>query len=298
MAEFERKDLAYGGKYHSYGWTKEYNKNATVADCIPDCTTLVIMVCWIFGLPLPVGSIPSASEWHLHLINGWKKRSFDRNSLKRGDIIQWVNRCHVAIVDKVENGQIFLHCSWYTGQNGKAKIDEHTFDPRTQFSSTQEVNDFMLANYSYRFYHYCTLDDEIKGAGGEPENVLYLATVVEPVEENGSVDQINVLSNEQNIRSSASKEDDPNIVGVARSGYYNVLSQTENDGYTWYEVKKGLFIAGVAGRVVFSPKQSDPIRDLRKLLNDVENEFNNLTEENEKQKEIIRQVHELTKMEE
>jgi hypothetical protein len=73
MAEFERKDLAYGGKYHQYGWTKEYCRNATIANCLANCTTLVIMVCQILGLPLPVDAIPDASNWHLNLVNGWKR---------------------------------------------------------------------------------------------------------------------------------------------------------------------------------------------------------------------------------
>jgi len=152
----------------------------------------------------------------------------------------------------------------------------------------------MFSNYAYRTYHYCTLDEEIKGAGGEPENILYLNVAIEPDGEDSSKDQIEVLTNVQNVRTSP-EVNDTNIEGSAKGGFYDVYDQIENDGYTWYKVKGSLYIAGVAGRVNFIPAQGSHISDLRKILNSIESEFETMSEKIKIQEDLINQIHEMTK---
>lgn len=254
MAEFNRNDLAWGGKYHDAAWNPNFNANATIANCLANCTTLVIAVCIIWGLPLPLKAIRNANVWYKYLINGWKYKKFDKNDVKRGDIIEWADRCHVCIVDKVANGKIWVHASWYTGEHGKS-IYNGSFDTRSNFVSMQAVSNFMVTNYPYRFYHYCTLDEEIKGAGGEPDYILYLTTSIKPDAEDKSKNQIHVLTDKQNVRNGSSLS--ASIVGIADPGYYDVFEKIDNDDYTWYQIEDNLYIAGVKGRVIYIPKTED-----------------------------------------
>ena len=105
-----------------------------------------------------------------------------------------------------------------------------------------------------------------------PEYVLVAPQGVDPVKRDTTRDQIEVLTNEQNIR-----DNDNNIVGVAQKGFYNVYATKQSGGYTWYEVENNRYIAGVNGRVVYLP--GEDIEALRK--------------ENEELKQTIKEVDEL-----
>lgn len=272
MAEYQITDFAYGGKYHKFVWDKQYNPNATVENCMANCTTAAIAFSYIHRLPYPVSAIKSAANWDKVLINGWEAKPLGSVQLKVGDILQWKQHCHVATIIRFDNGNPILGCSWYTGEHGQSMLDGKP-DPRDRFHSLQEVSDFMIANYPFRFYHEVTLAQEASMNGGMPENVLVAPQKIEPVSEDKSRNQIYVHTDTQNIRDNMN-----NIVGVAEHGYYNVLGSVFNNGYEWYEVEPNCYIAGVQGRVDYIPAQTD---------------YDILLEENRQLKEDMKRIAEI-----
>lgn len=266
MGKYNIEDFVYNGKYHDYCWNYSYNPNATIENCLANCTTLAIAFSYIHQLPYPVSRIVSASRWNRVLTNGWKAVPYGSCEIKKGDIIQWVENVHVATVIDIKEGEPYLGCSWYTGIHGTAMY-EGQYDTRDGLNTLQEVSDFMSQNYPYRFYHEATLYEESQRVGGLPDYVLIAPEVVESVRRDYTRDQIEVFTNEQNVRNDAGE-----IVGVARKGYYNVFHVKQKDDYDWYEVEDNKFIAGVKGRVVFLPAEDD------------------LRKENEELKETIEQI--------
>lgn len=271
MAKYDVADFAYNGKYHDYCWNPLYNPNATIENGLANCTTMAIAFAYIHHLPYPVTRIVSSSRWNQVLTNGWKEADFGATEIKVGDIIQWIDNAHVATVIDIVDGQPILGCSWYTGEHG-VSIYDGQYDTRSGFYSLEQLSNFMVENYAYRFYHEATIYEESDMVGGLPQKVLVAPKGIDPVEKDDTRDQIHVLTNEQNIRNR-----DNEIVGVAKEGYYNVFHVEQWSGYDWYEVDANRYIAGVRGRVVYIPASAD------------------LKKENAELKETIRQINELIK---
>lgn len=269
------KGLEYGGKYNKYFWDVSINPLATVSNCLPNCTCFVAGDILNDGLPLPVSKLVNANQWHLYVDNGWTLLDFDINNVKEGDILEWTNGCHVARISKIEDKKIYVSGSFYTGVHGKAMYDGK-FDTRDGLNSLKAVSDFMIMNFPIRFFHYWLLENENKWVGAEPRYIIRMPEAeIEPVERNASVDQIQVLTNEQYIRTNNNV-----IVGVAKEGYYNVLSikhSTKNE-YEWYEIAEDRCIAGVEGRVVYLPAS---------------NELDALKKENAELKADIRKIYKI-----
>lgn len=247
-------DLKYGGKYHTFFWG-DLNPNATISNGLANCTTLTYGDCLVDGWQ-PVSRIVNANNWHNYAIGSVLK--FDRSLVQKGDVLEWVNGCHVAKVESVDD-EIMLNCSWYTGEHGVA-VWNGSFDTR-HFSSLQQMSDFFITNYPTRFYHYWSLDDEIRGVGYEPTYIIRRMPQLEPDGENKTIDQIHVLTNEQNVRTAPGGD----IVMTAESGFYNVYGQFNDGKYIWYNVKENLWIAGVNGRVEFIDSEDD-IKKLKKAI--------------------------------
>lgn len=273
--KFTVEDFKYRGKYNNWFWDTKYNPNATIENGLANCTTMAIGLTFINKLPYPVTQIVSASNWNKVLTNGWRCADFGSVKLKVGDIVQWVNNCHVATVIRVENGEAILGCSWYTGEHG-VSVYKGQYDTRNVFHSLEELSNFMIKNYPFRMYHETTIAEESNNVGGLPEYVLVSPEVLRPVEENRSKNQIHVLTNEQNVR-----DKNLNIIGIAQAGFYDVRSSFESNGYTWYEVVKGKYIAGVKDRVVYIP---------------ADDEFEKLKKENEELKTKLDEINKLSKL--
>ena len=254
------KGLEYGGKYHRYFWDVSVNPLATIPNCLANCTMFVIGDILADGLPMPVSYIGNANTWHLHLTNGWTLHEFDYKKVQVGDILEWTNGCHVARVTKIDKGQIYISGSFYTGIHGKATW-EGSFDTRDGLNSLKEVSDFMITNYPTRFFHHWELENENVWVGASPRYIIRKSgSNIDPVERDESVDQIEVLTNEQYIRTN-----DNVIVGVAQKGFYNVLDikHSTKNKYEWYEVADDRYIAGVEGKVIYL-KAENEISALRK----------------------------------
>ena len=244
MAKYKVKDLIYGGKYHDRFWNIKYNPNATVRDGLGNCTTLVYGDCEI----KPVKSIYSADQWHKYLINGWKCVPYQKGIAKVGDIIEWTIGCHVARVIEIVGNEPIIGGSYYTGDHGRAYYNGD-FDTRS-FTSLQELSDFMYKNYPTRLYHEWSVEEESRRVGASPSNILVMPSVIRPVEEDKTRDQIYVSTNKQNVR-----DNDNNIIGTALSGFYNVYQIKYNANYIWYEVENNKYIAGVQGAAEYVPKE-------------------------------------------
>lgn len=100
---------------------------------------------------------------------------------------------------------------------------------------------------------------------------------VSTVERNENVNQIQTTDDQLRIRTAPSLSAE--IVGHVQLGYYNVLNQTEADGYTWYEIAKDRWCANITTNYL-PAEQNDFVRQLEKFLNDTKAKINALEEEN------------------
>lgn len=246
----EANGLQWNGSAHDFYWNPMVNPNATIQNGLANCTTLCYGMIKEDGHLPPVKKIVNASKWHEQLTNGWM--AVDYRKPEVGDIVQWIAHNHVAVV----SGDEMISGSFYTGEHGKAYYDG-TFDSRSEIRSLKELSDFMLKNYPVRFFHYWSIEKENEMVGGEAEHILLHPLY--STEERADRDQIEVLTWEQNVRDRKN-----NILRKAEKGFFNVLSTIENNGYTWYEVEKGKYIAGVDGRVVFHKRYDAEHEALKK----------------------------------
>ena len=240
--------LGYPNQFY---WNVLVNPNATISNGLANCTTFVYGAIKEDGHNAPVSFIPNANAWHKALTNGWIYVPYEQGRAEVGDIIQWVDKCHIAVVSDSDT----ISGSYYTGMHGKAYYDGK-FDTR-DFSSLEEMSAWMIANYPTRFFHTWSIATENEWVGGEPNNILLHPLY--SVERNEAVDQIEVLTWEQNVR-----DDNGQILRKAEKGFFNVLSQKISDGYLWHQVEEGRWIAQVEGRVVFYERKDDDIAKLRK----------------------------------
>lgn len=273
--KYNINDLSYGGKYHDQCWNPLYNKEATIPNALANCTAGVIAFCLIEHNPLPVSVISDASNWHNYLTNGWKCVDFDKDRVKVGDVIQWVDKCHVCKVADIVDGTIYINGSFYTGEHGVAYY-HGKYDTRNRFKSLQEVSDFMTTEYPTRFYHHWTLDQEAQMVGGQPEHIFVCPETVAPVERNTSVNQIETTDDTLRVRNKPSLDGD--IVGHVKIGYYNVLSEKQADGYTWYQIAKDRWCADITTK--YLPAQDDVIKEIERAFNTMKTQITALTNEN------------------
>ena len=108
--------------------------------------------------------------------------------------------------------------------------------------------------------------------------------MLEPDGEDKSIDQIDVLTDEQNVRTAPNGD----IVMTAKGGFYNVYGRFNDGKYIWYQVKENYWIAGVDGRVEYIESEDD-IKKLKKtieLLTKRNNELMNAIEQARKDLEV------------
>lgn len=79
-----------------------------------------------------------------------------------------------------------------------------------------------------------------------------------PVEINDKVNQVEIAWDDT-MRVRTDHSTNSEIIGIAKKGYYNIVSTYEDGEYTWYEVEKGKWIAGASDCVVYHPLKEEPI---------------------------------------
>lgn len=153
-----RNGIEYGGSASSYYWSSA-NPGATYSNCLANCTTLAYGRVLEEGCRAPVSSFIDAGNWHTVVANGWIAHSYSNyvSNIKPGDIIEWPG--HVAVVETVSGSTIYCSSSLYTGDHGRAywPPDSSTYDtrsPSVMGSTLQDVSNWMIANYAWRFYEY------------------------------------------------------------------------------------------------------------------------------------------------
>lgn len=151
--------IEYGGNHQQYWWDENLNPGATFTTylgtydyALPNCTTY----CWgrilEAGDQIPVTYLANANNWHNNLTNGWTAISFNINDCEPGDILEWAYPDnHVAVVEAITNGQIYVSQSFYTDDNGTAYGNR---TPAVWGSTKAAVSAYGLANYPYRFFNY------------------------------------------------------------------------------------------------------------------------------------------------
>lgn len=283
-------DFRFNGTYHKQFWDKTYNPNADLDNALANCTTMVYGLCLVEKNPVPITRIVSASRWDEVLANDWECVEFDTSKVKAGDIIQWKSKGHVAKVANISDGVIYINGSYYTGEHGVAYYDGG-YDTRN-FSSLQELSDFMYNNYPDRLYHYWSLDKESQIVGGEPDNILVLPNTLSPVDPNNEVDQVETTDNQLRIRDNPSL--DSNIIGHVSIGYYNVLQikdasdedkAKEPDLKCWYEIAKNRWIANVTTIYHEKSEDVDILEELERFVNITRSKIKALEGENKQMKE-------------
>lgn len=82
-----------------------------------------------------------------------------------------------------------------------------------------------------------------------------------PLEQNKAVNQVKVLANSTiYCRLSPDKTIENKVSNnFVKVGYYNILSETNGQGYHWYEIEKDRWIAQVEGYVEYIPKYLEPV---------------------------------------
>ena len=81
----------------------------------------------------------------------------------------------------------------------------------------------------------------IKKSNGSTFKEKPIDKIGTPVSRNDKVDQIEILVDNLNARNGASKN--CKKLGYINKGIYNYISKTEKEGYVWYQVEKGIYIA-------------------------------------------------------
>lgn len=126
-------------------WCNTYNL------ALPNCTTYALGRILEAGDSRPLNSnFPNANAWHDNLANGWTAIPYNINDVEAGDILEWSSN-HVAVVELVENGTVYVSESAYTDDNGGVSGDRTD----TLWGTTkQSVYNRGVNVYPNRFFHY------------------------------------------------------------------------------------------------------------------------------------------------
>lgn len=103
-----------------------------------------------------------------------------------------------------------------------------------------------------------------------------------PVERNTNVTQIQTTDDQLRIRTAPSLSAE--IVGHVQLGFYNVLNESEADGYKWYEIAKDRWCANITTNYL-PADENDFVRQLEKFLNDTKAKITALESQNKEMRE-------------
>lgn len=181
----------------------------------------------------------NAKEWLKNYREPYKAFYFDDNpniELKDGDILIFDgNYGHVVFIERVDSFD-------------KAFISQYNLKAPLVFSNDEWTRGYILKGYINT---------------GKPLGILRFENKeVYPVKRNEYVNQIYASDNSLRVRLA------PNLKGEyycnIKVGYYNVLSQSKADDYTWYEIEEGKYCANI-GTTYYKAKNED-IDKLNKII--------------------------------
>ena len=139
---------------------------------------------------------------------------------------------------------------------------------------------------SFKFHDYRKFNGEILGfLHSDCYPIL-------PVERNENVNQIETTDEQLRIRTAPSLSAE--IVGHVHIGFYNVLQQSEADGYTWYEIAKDRWCADITTKYLPASEEDDFMKKIEEYFNKLKGEINTLSEQNNAYKDKLKKIHELS----
>lgn len=161
-----------------------------------------------------------------HLLKGLTVRQGER--VRKGQVVGYMGNSGYS------NGQ-HLHFELRKGENRKAA----SIDP-----------------IDYLFVEDPTI--YVNPSSKQIERIRYRKTTVgTPVGRDPSRNQVEILATTLNARNMPSLDGDR--LGYITRGIYNILGTSEANGFTWFEIEKGLFCASKEGDwTVFLPKAAAP----------------------------------------
>lgn len=146
----------------------------------------------------------------------------------------------------------------------------------------------------------------IKNSNGSAFKEVPSSKVGTPVSRNDKVDQIEILVNNLNARNGASKN--CKKLGYINKGIYNYISKTEKEGYMWYQVEKGMYVASNGewckelAKVVEKDTSKEEIELLNKQIVELNNQLqqknSEISTKNTQIQELETKVKELSSKEE
>lgn len=283
------EDVAYPAPYW---WNKSVNPEASVANGLGNCTCFVYGAALAAGFPAPVSVITDARNWHKYLANGWVCVPYAdyKSNLKVGDIIEWETGNHVAIVSDMVDDTAWISGSFYTGIHGSAYYDGG-YDTREGIATLQQLNDFMVNNYQYRFFHYVPLSEEARWCGGEPDYVLVAPLSIVPTERDMNYEQVYVGVTGLRVRTEPNTSSQ--MRGVAANGYYNISAVVTGgdfgEGDTWYKIGDH-YIASVNGVIYYPKEQIMPLEEMMKLMQQMKDTYLKVCAERDMYKDELEKI--------
>lgn len=135
------------------------------------------------------------------------------------------------------------------------------------------------------------------GKAGEYNGVLlgylhYPYAPIDTVSRDVNKDQVQTTDDTLRIRIAPSL--DAEVVGYVDIGYYNVLATKNADNYTWYKIAKDRWIANVTTKYLPKDEEGDIIAQIKEYFDRAEEKVKAVTDENEKLKDNMRKIHELS----
>lgn len=205
------------------------------------------------------GSYTDAKLWLENYREPWVPMNRDYYPTQ-GDIVVFDGTYgHVAYIESISDGKALL--SEYRSGN---------------INSFQTIEWTIGTNYTGALLGYLHYDN------------------LKPVARNTSINQVEVKDDLLRIRNKPSLSG--YILGHCEVGFYNVLSLTENDNYTWYEVDTNKYIANVETKYYPTKKENDILTELNEFVDGLNRSINTLQSDNTDLKQRLINIHSLSEV--
>lgn len=237
----------HGGRNHAI------DINKTTGYVLPNCCGMVHYFWLYLGLASDENIMPRGNANTYYSAWSGKKGK----TAKLGAVAVWSGGSgaysgygHVGGVQRIfENGDIECVCSDASGSKYYTK-------------RILKSNNFNWSS-SLRFEGFIYPSEEV------------VEVNIPNVERNTKVNQVEVKVDGLRVRLSPSLKGEQYC--VASKGYYNVLSTTDSDGYTWLEIETGKWIAFSEDWEVYLPKEDSDYSKIVKSIEELGTKINNLS---------------------
>ena len=204
------------------------------------------------------GTYTNAKDWLANYREPWVVKGLDYKPCANDIVVFNGNYGHVAFIEEV-NGDFALLSQYMNG------------NPNSFSNYKWQIG----TNYTGSLFGYLHYDS------------------IEPVSRNTQVDQVEVTDSTLRIRTAPSLTGD--IVGFAQKGFYNVSSVTGKDGYTWYEIEDGRYIANVNTNY-YPANNNDIVNQIQRFAKDMQGKIDELSNEDKELRRILKEINSLSEV--